>query len=83
MWTSRAFFGCTVMHDQFIYVFGGMNENGFLGTLERYDEIINSWNEMKFFLPMPLAKLGAISLQDVGLKSSIMILGGIDENYIR
>ena len=33
-----------------------MNEDGFLSTLERYDEIINSWNEMTMFLPMPAGR---------------------------
>ena len=50
------------MHDQFVYIFGGMNEDGFLSRIERYDEIINSWNEMTMSLPFPLAKLGAVSL---------------------
>jgi N-acetylneuraminic acid mutarotase len=78
MMTSRAFFAATVVHDQFIYVFGGMENEVFLNTLERYDEILNSWNEMVMKLPVPLAKCGAVSLEPVGMKSSILILGGID-----
>jgi len=55
-----------------------MENEVFLNTLERYDEILNSWNEMVMKLPVPLAKCGAVSLEPVGMKSSILILGGID-----
>jgi N-acetylneuraminic acid mutarotase len=83
MTTPRAFFGFAVIHDQFIYALGGMDGNLMLDTIERYDEILDSWLDIKMILPQPLAKMGCVSLGDVGLKTSILIVGGIDKEYIR
>ena len=60
-----------------------MDGNLMLDSIERYDEIVDSWLDIKMILPQPLAKMGCVSLSDVGLKTSILIVGGIDNEYIR
>ena len=83
--TSRAFFGaCTIM-DQFIYVFGGLNDFKMLKSFEKYDDIVNSWTSILLELPTPLAKMGVVPLAEAGNyeKTEIMILGGMKQDFVR
>ena len=44
--TPRAFFGACPCFDQFIYVFGGYHNFKMLDSIERYDQILDVWNEL-------------------------------------
>ena len=77
--TPRAFFGITPINDQYIYVFGGLNNNIVLDSIERYDQMLNNWVNLDVVkLEEPLCKLSVIPLGALNIDSElqVMILGG-------
>lgn len=73
---SRAFFASVSIENQFIFVFGGLHDFNILQTIEKYDILADNWVSMFFKLPMPLAKLGAVAIEN---QNGVLICGGMTE----
>lgn len=59
---SRAFMSCSVMQNQYVYLFGGLSDYLMLNSIEKYDVITDTWISLYFKLPTPLAKHASVSL---------------------
>lgn len=58
-------------------MFGGLHDYQVLNNIEKYDVITDTWVSLYYKLPLPLAKLGACTID----KKTIMIAGGITADY--
>lgn len=74
---ARAFGSFITFNQSYIYVFGGMQDYVVLDTIEKYDVINDAWTTVYFKLPKPLAKLGAVLIND----EAIFIAGGMSKDY--
>ena len=74
---ARACFGQCVFNRQ-IFVFGGLYNSSALQSIERYDEDSNVWSTYHIKLPMKLAKLGIVNIDN----KNIFVIGGSDENLV-
>ena len=72
---ARACFGQCVFNGQ-IFVFGGLYNGSSLESIEKYDEENNIWSLYHIKLPMKLAKVGIINIDN----QNIFVIGGRDEN---
>jgi hypothetical protein len=83
MENARACFGVCTIQDQFIYVFGGLNGNTMLDSIERFDDLLQTWLMIEVLLPSPICKLGCLCLSPFGMFKSCMLIGGILEGQNR
>jgi hypothetical protein len=74
---ARACFGQCVFNGQ-IFVFGGSYNSSALQSIERYDEDSNVWSIYHIRLPMKLAKVGIVNIDN----KNIFVIGGSDENLV-
>ena len=73
--SARACFGRCIYNDN-IFVFGGYDNKNILSSIEKYEPITDIWITYHIKLPMKIAELGIININN----KYIFILGGIDEN---
>jgi N-acetylneuraminic acid mutarotase len=74
---ARAFFGAVAVDSQFIYAFGGLHDYNVLQTIEKYDTLQDHWVSVYFKLPMPLSKLGCVSIDS----KQVLICGGMSTDF--
>lgn len=74
---ARAFFATVVIENRFLYAMGGLHDFQVIQTIEKYDTISDSWLQVYFKLPMPLAKLGAVVVDN----KQILVCGGVSDNF--
>ena len=58
-------------------MFGGLHDFNVLQTIEKYDTISDSWVSLQFKLPLPLAKSGAVVIDN----RSVLICGGMSADF--
>lgn len=75
--TARAFMSAAAVQDQYAYLFGGLSDYQLLNSIEKYDVITDTWISLYFKLPMPLAKLSAVTISN----KLILIMGGMSADY--
>lgn len=73
---ARAFFGIANVNENLIFVFGGLNNNDLIYSIEKYDIRMNVWITFHLKLMNCIAKMGVINY-----KNNIILLGGIDEQF--
>lgn len=73
---SRAFASTVTLDNQYIYIMGGMHDFNVLQTIEKYDCNSDAWLSVYFKLPIPLAKHGAVVVDN----KSILICGGMSSD---
>ena len=73
--SARACFGRCIYNNN-IFVFGGYDNKNILSSIEKYEPITDIWITYHIKLPMKIAELGIININN----KYIFILGGIDEN---
>lgn len=61
---GRAFSGICAIGDQFIYLFGGFHDYEVLNTIEKYDSVLDNWITLYVKLPVGLAKLGVVPMDN-------------------
>lgn len=64
-------------------MFGGLHDTRFLSKIERFDDLLGDWITLDVQLPMPLCKLGAVSMAPFGMFKSVLVLGGLNEDQDR
>jgi Kelch motif len=72
----RAFATCVTLENRYLYIMGGMHDFNVIQTIEKYDSISDAWLQVYFKLPMPLAKLGAVVVDN----KSILVCGGMSSD---
>lgn len=73
--SARACFGQCIYKNN-IFVFGGYDNKNILSSIEKYEPITDIWITYHIKLPIKIAELGVININN----KYIFILGGIDEN---
>ena len=71
---QRSHFGIASFQDNYIYVFGGFNGVDALDTIEKYDAMLDIWNEITVKLPLKISNVGVV---DFITNESVMIWGGM------
>lgn len=56
---------------------GGLHDYSVIQTIEKYDSISDAWLSVYFKLPIPLAKHGAVVVDN----KSILICGGMSSDF--
>ena len=78
MCEPRAFCSLVTFNSQYIYALGGMHDYQVLQSIEKYDTLADTWNVMYFKLPKPIAKLGAVIIDN---PEGILIAGGMTKDF--
>ena len=73
--SARACFGKCIYNNN-IFVFGGYDNKNILSSIEKYEPITDIWITYHIKLPIKIAELGVINLNN----KYIFLLGGVDEN---
>ena len=74
---ERSHFGITSFQDNYIYCFGGFNGAEALDSIEKYDAMLDIWNEITVKLPIKTSNIG---ISDFITNESIIIWGGMFAN---
>lgn len=73
---ARAFSGCTIVNQSNVFIFGGLYNNTFIPTIEKYDIFANIWSIYHVKLFDAVSKIGVINY-----KNNIILLGGVNEKF--
>ena len=64
---------CSVKNNNYIYIFGGLQDYQILAAIEQYDVMLETWTELNILMPSRIIKFGCVAINS----SEIIIAGGI------